>query len=313
MIIKELEKKIIELIPSKTIKTEIVKQQYHFGEIDLVQIIIEFARYWDEMISLLEEIIQYLDSSKLIQYVEDIIKCEKKSYQDFISNSPNYVYDIVIDNNISSSYLVPNYNSIKKTIESYLENYNEFIDNDKEINVSVYKRKISNRQTAKEIDENENQEIKLDRNNRIVRIDSNWIDPEDYDIEFNSIKYPPIFKKYELVSLDLKYYDNIDDYKEKEYAEGKNVCYLIESFGNMNEKNGEACLLYLNSELVKYRNIDLIDEQGHLSYFNNHFHLNFGYLEKVDLNSISEKIKNDYNYTYKELIKISTKKNLHSN
>ena len=47
--------KIIKLIPSETIKKAVIETNHCFSDIELVQIICEFASSWEQMILLLEE------------------------------------------------------------------------------------------------------------------------------------------------------------------------------------------------------------------------------------------------------------------
>lgn len=52
----KLENEIIALIPSNTIKNAVMELKHKFSEIELVQIIIEFAPSWVEMIDLLSDL-----------------------------------------------------------------------------------------------------------------------------------------------------------------------------------------------------------------------------------------------------------------
>ena len=62
------------------------------------------------------------------------------------------------------------------------------------------------------------------------------------------------------------------------------------------KKNGET------KEIVEKIEID---EEGYCRYLGCHNHIDFGYLEKVDLNNIPEEIKKDYKYAKEELIKLN--------
>ena len=70
--------KIIKLIPSETIKKAVKETKHCFSDIELVQIIIEFAPSWEQMIFLLEEMKKYTNDTKVRKYVSQYINIEKK-------------------------------------------------------------------------------------------------------------------------------------------------------------------------------------------------------------------------------------------
>ena len=53
MINRKLEKEIINLIPSKTLKDEIYMRKHKSSDLELAQIVIEFASTWKEMMDYL--------------------------------------------------------------------------------------------------------------------------------------------------------------------------------------------------------------------------------------------------------------------
>ena len=63
-------KKITKLIPSETIKKAVKETKHCFSDIEFVQIIIEFAPSWEQMISLLEEMKKYTKDLKVRKYVK---------------------------------------------------------------------------------------------------------------------------------------------------------------------------------------------------------------------------------------------------
>lgn len=57
----KIENEIIALIPSNTIKNAVMELKHKFSEIELVQIITEFAPSWVEMIDLLSDLKKYVE------------------------------------------------------------------------------------------------------------------------------------------------------------------------------------------------------------------------------------------------------------
>ena len=83
--------------------------------------------------------------------------------------------------------------------------------------------------------------------------------------------------------------------------------YGVNSFDNNCEFEGQVdvcCFLELSSEYVIYRKKE-IDEDGYCRYLGCHNHIDFGYLEKADLRNTPNRIKEDYEYILRELIKLN--------
>ena len=146
-----------------------------------------------------------IENKNLITYIEAYVESEINAYNKFTKKEDNYVYDVIMDhisNYEGERFLCPSFDSIMKVIESYKENYKEYINVDNLKNIEIVKRKISNWGKAKEIDENENIIVYLNENMEINCIyDDNYVDPEDYNLEMKCIKYPTIFKAGELIHI----------------------------------------------------------------------------------------------------------------
>lgn len=61
----KLENKIVSLIPSKTIRKAVKETKHKFSDIELVQIIDEFAPSWEEMLQLLVECKKHIEDNKV--------------------------------------------------------------------------------------------------------------------------------------------------------------------------------------------------------------------------------------------------------
>ena len=59
----------------------------------------------------------------------------------------------------------------------------------------------------------------------------------------------------------------------------------------------------LSNQYVHFRSIGL-NELQYVNYLDCHSHIDFGYIEKVDLNEVHPKIKDDYEYTKAKLIEL---------
>lgn len=306
----KLENKIISLIPSKTIKDEVKRIKHKFSDIELVQIIIEFAPLWEEMIDLLLEINKTITDNKIKKYIHEFIKIEKKQYQMLVTSEEGYIYDVIMDSDMKNeTYLVPDFESAFITIGSFLKHYKKYIEKNKYSTIEIEKRKISKRINSREIDKDETPVSCILNNKRqIKRIYSNLnpVNLEKIGIKLNGIKYPNIFKAGDLVFIDILKNPNLKPWRYYNYYYNidNNRMYGINSFSNNGESEEvECCFLELSSEYVSYKKIELNDEE-YCDYLSCHSHYDFGYIEKADLDNVPTKIKEDYLYALNELIKL---------
>ena len=303
--------KIIKLIPSETIKRAVKETKHCFSDIELVQIIIEFASSWEQMISLLGEMKKYTNDLKVRKYVSQFINIEKKQYKLLVTQEEGYIYEVVMDEHRSERYLVPDFESAFITIESFLKHYKKYIGQNEYSSIIIIKRKVSKRLNSREIDNKDNSVFCiLNKKKQIKRIYSylKSVDMEKIGIEINEIRYPNVFNAGDLVYVDIVKHPDLIPYRYKNYLEeiDNTKMYGINSFDNNHEFEGQVdvcCFLNLSSEYVIYKKIE-IDEEGYCRYLASHDHIDFGYLEKADLTNTPEQIKKYYTYVKEELIKL---------
>ena len=136
----------------------------------------------------------------------------------------------------------------------------------------------------------------------------NYVDSEDYNLEMKCIKYPTIFKAGELVYIDKSKYNlRVANYRDYYYSIADGKKYGIVGF-NQNEidEDGDIDVCYfldLSNEFVNYRSIG-VNEQQYVNYLDCHDHIDFGYVEKIDINKVHPKIKDDYEYAKAKLIEL---------
>ena len=312
----ELEKKIINLIPSNTVKKEIYKQNHKFSDLELVQIIIEFAPTWNQMIEHLINIKNNINDIKIIKYIDEYISVEKKKYEMLVSNDADYVYEVdMFPGSPGDKYLCPNYESTYITIKTYEETYKEFIDVKTNNNIFINKCRVAVRSNPNDIDEIDDPVYAiLNFKKEIIRIYSNLYEIS-LELEINPIKYPNIFKAGDLVYVDTKMFPQYELTFGNYYNEyDKNKRFGINSFDNIKkfgEEVDECCFLDLSSEYVEYRKIE-INNNDYCDYLMCHIHLDFGYLEKAKLEELPNKIYNDYKYVIETLNNLGHLKTNHN-
>ena len=312
MINIDLEKQIIELIPSKTMRDAIKENNYKFSDIEYVQLVENFSKSWNNKLNLIKQIKENIENKNLISYIEAYVESEINAYNKFTKKEDNYVYDVIMDHiskHEEERFLCTSFDSIMKVIDSYKENYKEYINVDNLNNIEIVKRKISNWDKPEEIEEDANIIVYLNENMEIDCIyDDNYVDPEDYNLEMKCIKYPTVFKAGELVCIDKnKYNFQVANYRDYYYSIADGKKYGIVGF-NQNEidEDGDIDVCYfldLSDEFVYYRSIGL-NEQQYVNYLDCHDHIDFGYIEKVNMADVHQKIKDDYEYAKAKLIEL---------
>ncbi len=307
-----LEKQIIELIPSQTMKNAIKEYNHRFTDLEYVQLVEQFAKSWHSKLNLLNEIKGNINNKDIISYIEAYVKLEHNAYDKFIKKEENYVYDIIMDcisNHDEERYLCISFDSIMKIIDSYRENFKEVINEDDFKHIKITKRKISTWDTPQEIDEVGNIDVYLNENMEIHYIyDDNYIDPEDYNLNMSAIKYPTIFKAGDLVYIDKNKHElQVGNYTDYYYSISKDKIFGIVGI-NQNEvyEDGDVDVCYflnLSNQYVYFKSIGL-NELQYVNYLDCHSHIDFGYIEKVNLNEIHSKIIEDYEYAKAKLIEL---------
>ena len=132
--------------------------------------------------------------------------------------------------------------------------------------------------------------------------------PEDYDLVMNTVEYPTVFKAGDIVCIDkVDFRRLVHDYADYYYSISKDKVYGIIAFDQNRLFNNEAAcdcyFLNLSNECVYYRTIVRNDIKI-VNYLDCHHHIDFGYIEKVDLNEVHPEIKDDYNYAKTKLIEL---------
>lgn len=313
MISRETENIIINLIQSLTVKEQIKKLNYRFSEIDLVKIVMEFEPNFQEEIKYLDELDKQVENSDVRIYIHRVIDLLNKEYQLLIEEEKDFVYEVKMDQDSQfERYLCPNFEAALITSQKYQQKYKENCSI-----IEVVKRRVAIRNTEVEIDNNEEPVTAfLDGNNHIISISSNLPRPqyEDLSINMDAIHYPSIFKKGDFVF----YYNNrygmphfSNNLFENQIMLNGEKIYGINCYDNTQTTSEEgsqdydvSCFLYLDSEFVEKRTVSVPDERGHYPYLMNHWHIDYGYIEKCDINETSESIVEDYQYVIKELEKM---------
>lgn len=276
------EKKIINLIPSNSLKGEIKRLRSSFTDLELLAIIFRFEEDFNKRIYLFKQAKLVFKDKKILRFIDKLINDEINEYNLLINKNEDEVYEVFIKSDVNSyeeRYLCPTYEACFNTIFSFFKAYKDFCKINKNSEFKIQKRRVRDRIKTKDIDDDivtatYNYKMKLLRiysNNKPVRISG-------YSLEEIAIDYPHLFNGKELVS----------------FYENNRLRYGINCF---NDLNGDSCVNYLDCDIIK----DILDCPR--DYLINHIHLDFGYLNIVDLDNVGREIKEDYNFAYNLLNK----------
>lgn len=316
MIENKIKNEIISLIPSITLKEVIISENHQFSDEDLLKIITDYAENYQQKIDYYKYVRNNSTNKKSIIWANILIKYQENMLDEFKKESQDSIYDISIKcnpNDYEEKFYSYKFDDAITIIKAFLEYYKDCnaVDN---INskYTIVKRKIHVPKKASEIEKNDELGIcdlgyklkikKVDMYNIQNEIRANCKSENDCDIceercmDNYIINYPLYLEKYDLVKYipPWKEYNISDRIASYKLENDKNYIYGVMSF-DMNH-NDEACILLLDSPYVKNRNIEEKDEFGCYPFYMSHDHVRYELITKVDVNSIDDEFKKDYEY-----------------
>lgn len=160
--------KIIELLPSKSLKHKIKELNHQFTDSELLQIIYRYSPTLEEKILLLQEFSR-TTSDNLANLARTYIEFEKEKIKQFKDNNGGFVYELHIQeiNGADERYLCSSYNDCLKCIDLFYEHYT--FANAELSQHKIIKRKIFS--VGMEFEEDEYSKCSLDNQKRIISID----------------------------------------------------------------------------------------------------------------------------------------------
>ena len=143
------EKKIINLIPSLSMKEEIVKTKHHFTDLELLAMIDKFENIFSKRIYLYNQAKKVFNDKKILSFINRYIKKELKKYEELINNiNESEIYEVFIRSNPNSyeeHYLCPTYESCFNTIINFYKCYKDFAEVTELSEFTIQKRMICDR------------------------------------------------------------------------------------------------------------------------------------------------------------------------
>ena len=313
---KSFYKKIIKLIPSADLKNFVLESGFRFNDKDLLRIILNYAPTFDKKLVLFEEASQALDDKRMRGLAKKRIAFEKRQYDSFMQPSENIVYAIKIK---TDDYGEDNF--ITKTFVDAVELIKNFV---KYYEVKGEERACA-RYTLTKMTTNVPQkpgdfsykhckignlgECVLDGKYNIIYLDmyhfglevtcKSGVDCDECNRCINYMfgtRFPHFIKKYDLVA----YYDNL-------LYKPKHLTYAIFDF-DMEKCDCDSRVINIeDNPYIQNKNAEYQDEEEYYRIYDDHDHPSYFEIIKPSLESVPQKVLDDYNYAVPMLKSIEKK------
>lgn len=278
-----IQKKIVALIPSNSLKEYISENNIEFLPYVLMQLADEYANSYDERIALLKELTNIADE-KTNEVLPYLIESRMQELEQFLKPEENTVFELRIQLNYNfynEQYFCKTFESAVKTVKAFLKEYEceDELNNKSTITIkkwSIFDEKIDfENDILGELELNENLEIK----NAVY-----WRFDECFQYQREMFDFSAFYRGYHPV----KYYD----------YNGKPRFSIIVPISNINcETEEEYPITDEVYALPIDEAIDLTEEGAPFCY---HEHIpvtEIEILDKAELNNFMLKNYNDiYNY-----------------
>ena len=279
---KELQKIVVRLIKSDSLKSEIQKTNTVFKPIELVKIVFNYADSYDQRLNLLSLIKITIDDEILKEYISRLIETQKEIHKKFLQNDKNCVYELHIKEKPTSSeekYLCDSYSSAVKMIDLF---YEEYESNENELSkYGITKRKVFS--SGDKFDEDYVGNCKLNHKRELQKVDIDGINSyanicdiicsdecKILCISNTDISFPRIAK-------------NLDVVEYSDYSGKKHYGVFLENSGDPKE---EYYIIPLDCTAMKYHRFE--------RDFYNHEHIDAPFVEKISFDNLPDDIQEIY-------------------
>ncbi len=137
--------KIIELLESPDLKRKIKETNHIFSDVELLRIIYEYSKTFDQMISMMGEFSE-VASAEASALALEYIKYEREKLKQFSESSEEFVYDLCIKETPDSHeerYICKTFDDVLVCIDEFYKEYTDVgAAETKETRYTVKKRKI---------------------------------------------------------------------------------------------------------------------------------------------------------------------------
>ncbi|MDE7213221.1 MAG: hypothetical protein K2N42_01420 [Anaeroplasmataceae bacterium] len=310
---KALEKKIVELLPSKTLKDYVSTNDFHFQEKDLLKFIIDYAKTFSQKLSLLEAAATLFQDKENKIHAKKLIQFHQKMYDEFMQTSDDAVYEIEIhcnpDDASEKNYIVKTFEDVLILIRNYWKCYGEYGAKDNILSKYIITKKTCfPPKKPSDLDRKVGEFGYSELGHKLVIKDvMMYTDNTEFGkckgkicqqdckkicISAYEINYPPFLKKYELVA-----------YKE-DWAQTQPLYGILVS--DLNKYCNDSEVVLLDNPYIKNRDAFSKDEDGYFNIYIYHDHPAYAILYRPNLDEVDKGILEDYHYAVEALKKIES-------
>lgn len=125
-VLDELQRRIVSLIPSKSLKDQIELTNYHLSNEDLLSTAYNYAKDYDTRLELLQMLEQHF-TGELRDYTSRLIQVQRQMLESFLEQEENVVYELHIKDTpdaYDERYLCKSFDAALRIIPLFFKEYN---------------------------------------------------------------------------------------------------------------------------------------------------------------------------------------------
>ena len=290
---------IIELLPSKTLKSKIYETGYKFTETELIYIIYEYAKTFGKRIEMLRRFAKCA-SKEAAKNALMLADWQEKAFKDFCEDSEGYIYELRIreEEYCEERFICASYEAALKYIDLYYDEYKDIgVTETEKSRYQIVKRRIYGGKDDEVFGKDCVAECILGTGKRLISVDerscfcgdesANCAECEKVcHSNILDLRFPCFVKDGDIIKYNDTIYDNegIEEWFGSRHIEEH---YGI-AFAYDNEPMDAIYTLPFHSEAIFSHRYD------EDSIFHSHDHISAPLAEVVSIDELNEKMKADY-------------------
>ena len=317
---KAFERKILKLLPSDSLKEAIKEYGHKFSDMDIIKIIHDYGRTFDEKLALFEEAKSIFTDKKVINYTGRVIAHYHKMLNEFSKSDENTAFKVEIQHSATAEadeYITKTFEDAKALYSGFVRYFYRNDGQTVEPTMLCTVTKFSTQAIKKPSDVyykvGEKGCAELNSRQKITEVTvydirHEWSCKNYPDcceeckkpcLERHVVYFPKFVKKYDLVSFIPQWKmshitdRNGDDFTIINDGEAQLGVLLEDMY--LNDDNFDSTLILLDNYYVKSRTA-YQKADGFYRIYDTHDHEPFPLLEKIDPLTLPKEAQDDYAY-----------------
>ncbi|MCM1236368.1 MAG: hypothetical protein NC489_40325 [Ruminococcus flavefaciens] len=316
-------KKIVNLLPSETLKNYVFLHNFKFTEKDLLKFIDEYSPYLDVKLSLFKSAAELFCDKQTKLQAEKLIAFQKNALEIFKTCAEDEVYETDIKcspYDSGETYITKTYEGALELIKKYLKYYGDIAKEDENSYYTIVKKSASVPKKPSDFSYKKNiigdrAECVLGKGLRVKRVD-NYKSGYEYGlcrgkdcddcrhvcVKMHCPAYPPFLEKYSLVAYKPPF---PPCFMDRRLRQGDlDIRYGVFLY-DMNEVDNDSYVLDLtDNPYIKDRTADKKEADGYYHVYDAHCHPDLAEIFVPDKCDVPGEIYGDYLYTVDVLKKL---------